>query len=73
MRLIDFQTVEAYVQSWTKQKGVGVWDFKGEKDNLQEDGKSKCLVSRCLLGHAEKMGHREDSGLQALPSFPRHT
>ena len=31
-----------------KEKWVGVWDFKGEKDSSQEDGKSKCLINKCL-------------------------
>ena len=37
-------------------KGLG---FKGKKDNSQENGKSKCLVNKCLLYHAETMEHRE--------------
>lgn len=27
---------------------IGFWGFKGEKDNFQEDEKSKCLVNKCL-------------------------
>ena len=38
--------------------GVGVWDFKGKEDNLQEDGKSKCLVKKHLPCQAETRGHR---------------
>ena len=33
-----------------------VWGFKGKKDNSQEDGKSMCLVNKCLPGHSETMG-----------------
>lgn len=43
-----------------------VWDFKGKEENLQEDGKSKCLVNKALSFYAETMGHRE----QALPNLP---
>ena len=50
-----------------------MWDFKGQKDDLEEDGKSKYSLSRCLLGHAEKTGHRKDLGFQALPGSPCHT
>lgn len=32
---------------------VGGWDFKGEEDNSQEDGKDKYLVNKCLLCNAE--------------------
>lgn len=38
-------------------EGVSVWDFKGTGSNSQEDDR-KCLVSKCLLGHAETMEHR---------------
>lgn len=30
-------------------------------------------MNRCFLGPAETRGHRADSGLQALLSFPHHT
>ena len=32
--------------SCVKEEGIGVQDFKGEKDNSQEDGESKCLVKK---------------------------
>lgn len=50
---------EAYMPSRAKEKGIGVLDFKGEKDNSQGDEKIECLVKKCLLGHTETMGHRE--------------
>ena len=28
--------------------------------------KSKCLVNKCLLGQPETVGHRVDSGIEAL-------
>ena len=30
------------------RNGVGVWGFKGEEGNSQENQKSRCLVIRCL-------------------------
>ena len=59
MRSIGSQTIEAYMPFWAKEKGLGVWDCKGEEDNSQEVGKSKGLVNKCLLFHAETMGHRD--------------
>lgn len=41
-----------------RRKWVGVWYFKGEDCNSQEDEGVKCLVSKCLLGHSETMEHR---------------
>lgn len=32
---------EAYMPSWTKKKGIRVWDLKGEEEHLQEDGKTQ--------------------------------
>ena len=49
MRLQDSQAIDAYMPSCTKEKGVGVWDFKGEENNSWEDEKSKSLVNKCLL------------------------
>ena len=44
--------------SYTKEKGSRVWGFKGNKDISQVNGKSKCLVNKCLSCHADTMGHR---------------
>lgn len=44
MRPSDSQAVEAYIQSWAKDKEVRVWDYKGKEDNSQGDEKSKCFV-----------------------------
>ena len=54
MRLSGSQEIEAYMSSWAKEKGVGVCDFKGEENNSQEYGKSKCLVNKCLPCSADK-------------------
>ena len=40
--------------SWTKEKRVGVWDFKEKEDISQRE----CLVNKYLLGHIENMRHR---------------
>ena len=39
MMLTCIQATEAYVSSRAKEKRLGVWDFKGKEDNLQEDEK----------------------------------
>ena len=33
---------------------VGVWVFKGEEDNSQENEKRSCLLNRCLSYHTDK-------------------
>ena len=40
--------------------GVVVWDFQRVRRQSTWIWKSKCLVDKCLLGHAETVGHRED-------------
>lgn len=47
IRLTSSQAIEAKERD---KDGV----FKREKSNSQEGGKSKCLVNRCLLCHADK-------------------
>ena len=59
-RLPNSQAIEAYMPFWAKKKGVGIWGYSGEGDNSQKDSKSKYLVNKCLLCHAEAMGHKED-------------
>ena len=54
MTLSGSQVVEVYTPSWAKEKGLGVRGFKEEENNSPEDEKSKCLVNRCLPGHADK-------------------
>ena len=54
MTLSGSQVVEVYTPSWGKEKGLGVRGFKEEENNSPEDEKSKCLVNRCLPGHADK-------------------
>ena len=34
------QEFEAYMLAWAKEKGLGIWGFKREEDNPQDDGKS---------------------------------
>ena len=56
---------------WAKEKGVGIWHFKGEKNNSLEDGKSKYLVTNiCTLCHVKTMRHKEELDLQAQPRSP---
>lgn len=58
MRTTTSQAVEAYVLPLVKEKGLAIWDFKEDEDDLQEDRKSKCLVNKCLSCHVETRGHR---------------
>lgn len=57
---IGSQAIEANMSSWVKEKKTGFWDIKGKEDNLQEDGKNKHLVNKCLQCHA-------DLGKSSLP------
>ena len=45
-------------------EGVGFWDFNGKEDNLQKDGKSKCLVNEYLLCHGEKLSDVKQTNKQ---------
>ena len=36
----DSQAIEVYMPIWAKEKGEGVWEFKGEEETSPEDGKS---------------------------------
>ena len=49
MRLSGSKAVEAYITFSAKEKWVRGWGL-----NLQEDGKSKCLVNKCLPCYADK-------------------
>lgn len=49
---------EVYLSSWTKEKQVEIWDFKGKEGNSQEDG--KYLENGCFLCPKEIVGHREE-------------
>lgn len=42
MRLPSSQVIEADRPFEAPEKGVSIWGFKGEEDDSQEDGKSKC-------------------------------
>lgn len=46
---------------WTKKKGAEGWNFK-EKDAIskEDEKKSKCLINKCVQGHIETMGPREE-------------
>ena len=37
-------------------QGWWVW----REDNSHGDGKAKCLINRCLLGHVGTLGHRKE-------------
>lgn len=39
---------------WAKKKGTEVWDFTGEEDDSQGEGKNKCLVTKYLSCYVEK-------------------
>lgn len=49
---------EGYRSSWTKEKGVEVWDVKGKKYNLQEDEKGE------MFGKQKFAGPLRDNGAQ---------
>ena len=38
---------------------VVIWDFNRADGNSHADGK-QILINKCLLGHVETMGHREE-------------
>ena len=46
--------------SGLKEMGQGSGISKGRKAIHGKNEKSKCLISKCLLGHPRIMGHRED-------------
>ena len=48
-KTLETQAFKAYTLPWAKEKRVGIWGFMEEEDNPQEDGKSKCLMNKCLL------------------------
>ena len=56
------------MSSSTKEKGVG--GASKERQTIhRKNGKSSCLVNKCLLGHTETMGQREDFYQTSLVSF----
>lgn len=38
MGITTSQATEASMSFWAKKKGLGIWDFEGEKDHVQKDG-----------------------------------
>lgn len=38
-RFLGSQAIKAYVVFWAKEKGLGIWDFKEETNDLQKDMK----------------------------------
>lgn len=60
MRPTGSQANEAYMGSITKEKNVGVWEFKGKETIHRKMKTIKCLVNKCLLVHAETVEHREE-------------
>lgn len=70
MRPTGSRAIKPYMPLWAKEKEAGVWDFKRE-DSLRQDGKSKCLLNKCLPCLSETMEHREEfeqTGPVRLPS-----
>ena len=53
--LLDIQAIEAYCYT-DLRRGIGLGLGKEERQ-FTGDGKSKCLVKKCLPCHAEKIGH----------------
>lgn len=45
---------------WTKEKGEGSGATMGRKAIYRKNGKSKCLVNECFLGHPKPTGHRQE-------------
>lgn len=39
-RLSVMQAFEVYMQSWAKEKGLGIWAFKCQENNSQENIKA---------------------------------
>lgn len=70
MRLLNGEAIKAYMPSWAREKGVRVWNFKGEEHTSQEDGKSKGLVNKWLPYLEETKKHREDFEQASLAKFP---
>ena len=54
---------------WTKEKGTRAGTSKGKKAIYRKEKKSKCLINKCLLGHPETMGQREDFDQVGLARF----
>ena len=60
MRPTGSQAIEANMPSRAKEKRVGVGTSKRRKTIHRNMKKSKCLVNKCLWGHTEMMGCREE-------------
>ena len=56
-------------QSRLRRRGQESGISKGKKAIHRKNEKSKCLISKCLLGHPETMGHREDFDQIGLAGF----
>ena len=41
-KTLETQAFKAYTLPWAKEKRVGIWGFKEEEKNSQEDRKYKC-------------------------------
>lgn len=78
MSTTSHQAIKVYMPSRAKEKGLGLCNFTGKEDNLQGNGKSKCLIYKCLSRHAETRGHShgegcEHTGLLSSPHPAHHT
>ena len=54
-------------------EGAGILNYTGKEENSQENGKSKCLVNKCLPHSAATMGLQgdlEETGPAKLPPTP---
>lgn len=51
---------DGYMLSWTKEKEVGIWDFKEKEDNSQEDEKDELFGKQIFSGPYRTVGNREE-------------
>lgn len=55
--------------SGQRKRGAGAWDFRGEVDNLQVDGKEHMCGKQILAGPPRNSGTRESENRFLLRSF----
>lgn len=55
---------------WTKERGAGIWNFRGKLGNSWVDEKEQTFDKQILArGHLETVGHRRESNKQILLGF----
>ena len=69
-KLPDIQAIEAYCHSELRRRSRGL-GLQREEKQFTGDGKSKCLVNKCLSCRAEKVAHREDFEQTGSAEFPQ--